>query len=316
MQFIKNQRGRLLKSLFKLQLRNQRSTRSLLLALLGISLVSMGVSPHWYAVHSYEFSFLLGDAENTTSYAFQKTISAKNLPYTFCVLHENEETASECVQQFLREIGGTAWEVKADKHRNVTFKLKKKKYSFDPNRIYTPTGVYNTLHDFSRSYSDDAFSQVTNFAKQITDSLFVKKNTLVSVHNSSEGKFSVRSYLPDSTLANTAADLYINDGNDEDEFFYVTIPTDFQYLKTAGFNVVLQRPDAPDDGSLSIYCGARNIRYINVEAQHGHSTEQMQMLYAVHALLEGRPTVKQFPMVGIRPLDSTKAVVKDSLIKK
>ncbi len=300
---------------------NKNAVKSLLIAMLGISLVSMGISPHWYAVRSYEFSFLLGDAENATSYAFRKTVSAKSLGYTFCVLHENEETASDCVQQFLREIGGTVWEVKADKHRNVTFKLKKKKYSFDPNRIYTPTGVYNTLHDFSRSYSDEAFSQVTNFATQITDSLFAKTKALVSVHNSSEGKFSVRSYLPDSTLANTAADLYINEANDEDEFFYVTNAADFQYLKTSGFNVVLQRSDAPDDGSLSIYCGKRNIRYINIEAQHGHRTEQMQMLYTVHSLLEGLPTAaRQFPVVGIRPLDSSKTVkpsqVKDSLSKQ
>ncbi len=249
--------------------------------LLGITLVSMGISPHWYGVQSSTVSFSLGDAEDAVSYSFKKTSSSKQLPFTFCVLHENEETAADCVQQFLREIGGTVWEVKGDGHRNVTFKIKKKKFSFDPNRIYTATGVYNTLHDFSRNYTDEAFTQVTNFATQITDSLFTKNKTLVSVHNSSEGKFSVRSYLPDSSLANTAADVYVNDANDEDEFFYVTNPADFQYLKNQGFNVILQSASAPDDGSLSIYCGSRNIRYINVEAQHGHRSQQMDMLYAV-----------------------------------
>ena len=295
---------------------NKKIVCQALTVLLGITLVSMDVSPHWHTVSSSSFSFVIGDVDNATSYTFQKTVSAKSLPYTFCVLHENEETAAECVQQFLREIGGTVWEVKGDGHRNVTFKFKKKKYSFDPNRIYSSTGIYNTLHDFSRSYSDDAFAQVSSFATQITDSLLAKTQTLVSVHNSSEGKFSVRSYLPDSTLANTAADVYVNDANDEDEFFYVTNPPDFQYLKEQGFNVILQRLDAPDDGSLSIFCGQRNIRYINVEAQHGHRSAQMQMLYAVHALLEGvAPVSKTFPIVGIKPLDTTKVALpqKDSL---
>jgi hypothetical protein len=298
---------------------SKNTMHSFIVAVLGIFLVSMGVAPHWHRVRSSQVFFSLGDKDNTTTYAFQKTISANPLPYTFCVLHENEETASECVQQFLRETGGTVWEVKADRHRNVSFKLKKKKYSFDPNRIYSATGIYKTLHDFSKSYTDDAFSQVSYFSTQITDSLFAKYKTLVSVHNSSEGKFSVRSYLPDSTLANTAADLYINEANDEDEFFYVTNRPDFDYLKTQGFNVILQRPDAPDDGSLSIFCGQRNIRYINVEAQHGHRAEQMLMLYAVHTLLQGVAPLKNPPIVGIKPLDSTKTdknkLPKDSIPK-
>lgn len=283
---------------------------------LGIAFLSMGVAPHWYTVASCRVDMILGDeARGATSYSFQKTSSSNPLPYTFCVLHENEETAADCVQQFLREIGGTLWEVKSTGNRNVSFKLKKKKYSFDPNRIYTPSGISNTLRDFSRQYSDDAFSQVSVFAKKITDSLFYQNNVLVSVHNSSDAKFSIRTYLPDSTLANTAADVYINEANDEDEFFYVTLRSDFQQLKTQGFNVVLQNPDAPDDGSLSIFCGNNKIRYINIEAQHGHRSEQLTMLYAAHSLLDNLP-IKPLPSMNPRLLDSTKAPAKIDTIRK
>ena len=33
-----------------------------------------------------------------------------------------------------------------------------------------------------------------------------------------------------------------------------------------------------DDGSLSVYCVANNIPYINIEAQHGHTEKQRAML--------------------------------------
>ena len=33
-----------------------------------------------------------------------------------------------------------------------------------------------------------------------------------------------------------------------------------------------------DDGSLSVYCGKRNIPYANVEAEDGHLTEQIFLI--------------------------------------
>ena len=46
-----------------------------------------------------------------------------------------------------------------------------------------------------------------------------------------------------------------------------------------GFNVVLQNnANVTDDGSLSVYCGQREIEYVNVEAQHGHRGANRKML--------------------------------------
>jgi hypothetical protein len=41
-----------------------------------------------------------------------------------------------------------------------------------------------------------------------------------------------------------------------------------------------------EDGSLSLYCSRQGIRYINVEAQHGHRQEQQAMLDAVRQILQ------------------------------
>jgi D-alanyl-D-alanine dipeptidase len=44
-------------------------------------------------------------------------------------------------------------------------------------------------------------------------------------------------------------------------------------------NVVLQdNRQVTDDGSLSVYCGKWGIPYVNVEAQHEHLEQQLQML--------------------------------------
>jgi hypothetical protein len=53
------------------------------------------------------------------------------------------------------------------------------------------------------------------------------------------------------------------------------------YNKIRGYryNVILQNnATAYDDGSLSIYFGRKNKSYVNVEAEHGKSDEQLKML--------------------------------------
>jgi len=58
---------------------------------------------------------------------------------------------------------------------------------------------------------------------------------------------------------------HIQTGQDIDDFILVTDPNDFVAFVRQGRNVVLQREDPPDDGSLSVVL--RSGRYINIEAQ-------------------------------------------------
>jgi hypothetical protein len=195
--------------------------------------------------------------------------------------------------QFLREVGGQVWELKSAGDRNVSFHIKKKKFSFDPNRIFTAQGIANTMVMLSRANpTAEAQGIVSSFAQRITDSLFSQSpvltgNIIVSVHNNTDAAYSALSHLPDSTNALGVRDIYINTTRDADNFFYVTRRFDFNYFKNLGYNVILQdNKYIRDDGSLSVYCGKRRIRYINIEAQHYQHDEQMQMLYAVHDLLK------------------------------
>ncbi|MDR0289129.1 MAG: hypothetical protein LBH78_03695 [Rickettsiales bacterium] len=52
-----------------------------------------------------------------------------------------------------------------------------------------------------------------------------------------------------------------------------------------------------DDGSLSVYAGENNIRYSNVEAEHGHLEQQIDMLSALHSVLF--PNANQSPTVEL-----------------
>ncbi|HEL8628750.1 TPA: protein tyrosine phosphatase, partial [Legionella pneumophila] len=56
----------------------------------------------------------------------------------------------------------------------------------------------------------------------------------------------------------------------------VTKLSDYLRLKMQGFNGVLQKPSATDDGSLSVYLAKRD--YINVEAGYDQLAEQIKML--------------------------------------
>ena len=56
----------------------------------------------------------------------------------------------------------------------------------------------------------------------------------------------------------------------------VTQVSDYLRLKMKGFNGVLQKPSATDDGSLSVLM-AKN-EYINVEAGYDQLSEQIKML--------------------------------------
>ncbi len=99
--------------------------------------------------------------------------------------------------------------------------------------------------------------------------------------------YSALSYTVGEKYANDAEDVFIRDGSDPDDFFFVTERVVFDAIKRRGHNVVLQdNRRVTDDGSLSVYCGKANVRYVNVEAEHGHLKEQTQMILDLTTILE------------------------------
>ncbi|MBM3309537.1 MAG: hypothetical protein FJY77_04715 [Candidatus Altiarchaeales archaeon] len=212
-------------------------------------------------------------------------------------LHCDENTAAEAALSFVREEGGEALIVEAQQYRAVNFEFtyggEKRKYYFDANRIFTPAGRDATLSIARRKNPqtgvDEALAWrlgekeavmliLTGFTKTLLNAMDLDSRELVvAVHNN-------RTYTLDEA-AKTAKPGFVhkNPGRSLNDFFLVTQESDFAQLKAMGFNVVMQdNKNVKDDGSLSVFC--KNKRYINIEAAHDHSKQQLEMLQALQEL--------------------------------
>lgn len=189
----------------------------------------------------------------------------------FIHVHQNEQTALKAARAILRKEGGSLLTLKHSGGRNIVFHLNKERYEFDPNRIFTDLGIKKTLSQYSK-YTPQAHKEVKKLADKIK--LLLPKGKIIAVHNNSS--YSLKDYLPGHDLAHDALALHSNPNNYYRNFFLVTQRTDYVRLKREGFNEILQKPAATDDGSLSILLA--NSDYINVEAGFDQLAEQIKML--------------------------------------
>ncbi|QXD15577.1 hypothetical protein GQ464_001135 [Rhodocaloribacter litoris] len=198
---------------------------------------------------------------------------------TFLSLHDDENTAVEAARAVIRRHGGRLVELRHTGERNITFTLGDTTYTFDPNRMFTPAGIEATLRRFG-AFSPAAAAEVRRLAEAVLVRAGLDTLSLVvAVHNNTDENYSAASYLPGGSEDGNAVEVFIADGSDPDDFFFVTERGLFEVVRAAGFNVVLQdNARATDDGSLSVYCGRRGIPYVNVEAEYGHRDVQERML--------------------------------------
>ena len=189
----------------------------------------------------------------------------------FVHLHQNETTALKAAKKVVREDGGSLITLIHSGKRNVVFRLHRKLYEFDPNRIYTDVGIKKTLTEFG-SYSPEAAREVKKLANRITKLL--PKGKIIAVHNNRE--YSLRNYFRGHDSAHDAKDLHVNPHGYHRNFYLVTKKRDYLRLKRTKFNSIWQANHAKDDGSLSIFLSKRN--YINVEAGYDQLATQIKML--------------------------------------
>jgi hypothetical protein len=196
----------------------------------------------------------------------------------YCNMHDDENTAVEAALKIIRETGGKLVELRHTGRRRVAFKFEGQEYTFDPNRIFTSVGLKRTID--RRTVTEGAINEVDRFAKKLLEYYQIDTvPVLVALHNNGEGGLSINSYLPRGSEEAAAAEVHVNAHRDPDDFFLVTDRGLFEGIKAKNYNVVLQDNDrAPDDGSLSVYCGQMGIPYANVEAQLGHLDEQIDMI--------------------------------------
>ena len=206
--------------------------------------------------------------------------------FVYVNVHDDENTSVEAVQDVLKRSGGTLVELRHTGQRIVAFKVEGKDYRVDPNRIFTPAGARATLQRQSL-YSDDAALAVRRFAEGLLAVYRIDRaEAVIALHNNTPGMYSALSYADGGVYARDAKDGFVRDGGVPDDFL-ATDRLVFEALKRHGYNAILQdNRRVTDDGSLSVYCGKANVRYVNVEAEHGHLKEQTQMIRDLKAILD------------------------------
>lgn len=213
----------------------------------------------------------------------------------FVNLHDNESTSVKAAEQYLNEIGGRLINIENSGERLIHFKLKDRNYWFDPNRIYSPAGIDSTITILSYRYNANAAKEVSKFAKSLIADYIDSSNLIISLHNNRDSSLSVLTYKNDSDINKSFGIAFINPAMDVDDFILTTDTTLFKRIKEKNINVVWEDfHEIEDDGSLSLYAARHSIPYINVEAEHEHSEEQLRMLMALEDIIkEYRQEIKE-----------------------
>lgn len=213
-------------------------------------------------------------------------------------LHDDEITAINGAKKVLEKRGGYLIKIENYRTRNIRFKLDGKYYTIDPNRMFSRIGIERSLIIFGNT-SPKAIDEIEKFAKRILQLIPSNPSWIIALHNNTNGKYSINSYLPGGEKEKDAKNLNVNDDLDADDFFLTTDSVLYNRLAGEKFNTILQdNENAKKDGSLSIYCGERNIHYVNCETEHGRQPEYDQMIAIAASEVSGNNTQVTGPIVN------------------
>ena len=241
-----------------------------------------GVSEPFFIPSEKKITCKVGD-NSIIIKVFQYGISSDKV---FINLHDNESTSVDAARAILEKTGGTLIKIENRKQRVIRFKISGVSYGFDPNRIYSADGIGQTLRD-NRRYNKTAAIEAEKFAAQLLQVIGDSVCCVIALHNNYDGAFSVNSYLPGGERQSDARAVYANSLQDADDIAFTTDSLLYQKMADAGFNSIWQDNEkVKKDGSLSVYCGERNIRYINIETQHGKQEQYKVMLEKLLMILD------------------------------
>ena len=220
----------------------------------------------------------------------------------FLSLHANENSSLESVSHLVEKNGGSLVKLENKNHRNVSFVLNRKNFTFDPNRIFSYGGVVATLEKNSKNFQKINEEEKTKVIDAILNlrlsiindfDLMNSQNTIISLHNNKESSFggglSIKSFLEEKDGENENSKVYINPKQDVDDFVYVTKEKDFEALKAKGYNAVFYDFESKKDfGSLGVFLGKSNVRYFNPETQFSHKKIQEQMIRDILEIVKNK----------------------------
>lgn len=206
----------------------------------------------------------------------------------FCFnMHDNEFTSVQAARKLLEIQGGYLLKIDNKGQRLIRFRLKGKQYAFDPNRVFSRTGIQQSLRE-NGPVDSAAVIAVENFGKRLLEMIPDSIDCVIALHNNTEGAYSVKSYLPGGDRQKDAREVTAIPGQDEDDIVFTTDPDIYRAMAAAGYNSILQHNEkVKQDGSLSVYFGNINGRYVNVETQHGRTSQYVEMLEQLFLYLSG-----------------------------
>jgi hypothetical protein len=200
-------------------------------------------------------------------------------------LHDNETTSVEAARSVLELKGGTLIKIENNKQRVVHFKLRGITYGFDPNGIFSKAGIEKTLKENS-STNALAIQEIEKFAQRLLQLIPGNTSCMVALHNNTDDDYSVTTYLSGNERQHDAKAVYRASMQDVDDIVFTT--DSLLYIKMAdnGYNSIWQdNVNVRKDGSLSVYCGEKGKRYINIETEHGKFDQYAEMLGKLLAIL-------------------------------
>lgn len=252
----------------------------------GPEKIVAGPGPGGFAPSEKIISHRLGD----------RNISIKVIRYgesiqTCCInVHDNEVTAVEAARSVLENQGGILIKIENNAKRNISFPFKGLTYTFDPNRIFSRVGIMGSLKANGK-INPLAIVEVEKFAAEVLNQIPDSVSCLIALHNNSDGDFSVRTYLPGGKRQTDAKEVHADEWQDADDIALTTDQTIFDRMSGFGYNSILQdNINANKDGSLSVFYGEKNRRYINIETQHGKTAQYREMLRKLLSVLDEERT--------------------------
>ena len=204
----------------------------------------------------------------------------------FINLHDDEFTSVDAAKRILEEHGGLLIKVENNAQRNIRFKLGRYFYRVDPNNIFSTEGIAKSLEHLGRT-SDTAIDEIEKLGQRIVQLIPEDAKCVIALHNNTPDLFSVIEYTPGNIRSVDSKKVYVNSKQDADDFFLTTDRSLYEALADKGYNTVLQdNKNCTDDGSLSVYCGKKNIRYVNCETEHGKAGQYYEMVKALVIVLK------------------------------
>lgn len=187
-------------------------------------------------------------------------------------IHGNEKTAREAVELLIEEMPGEAWIVES-KTRHVTLGALR----LDPNRMFSRVGAEKNLRLLNPAAAPEAVAALLDRLDRerqgMLEMLAPPAGGLwIAAHNNGPG-YSMETEAPISRR------IHRPEPGEPRDFLLFTGERDYEIAARGPYNALLQdRPGGEDDGSLSRWCAARGVRYVNVETAHGRLDKQLAML--------------------------------------